>query len=195
MLTQLNSLRDAIHANAIEKGFYDEAHHDTHYLALIIEEIGEAISADRKGQRANTEAYQAAINTHHRPIEEAYATYIKGSLEEEIADICIRLLDFAGHKQVDLTMDKEDMKEIEKVNNAFIDKASNVDELTTYSLFSVAINLTSLIEGSGEMKSFILALIKLLDCLSRHLGFGLLYHIKEKMAYNATRPRLHGKKY
>ena len=44
-----NELRDRAYQCAKAHGFHDKEHHDSHWLALIMSEVGEAINADRKG--------------------------------------------------------------------------------------------------------------------------------------------------
>ena len=196
MLTQLNQLRDQIHANAVAKGFYEEIHPDEHYLALIIEEIGEAITADRKGQRANTEAFREEMERGYE-IETPYKMYIKGSVEEELADIAIRLLDFAGHKGIDLTLTTRIAEAYQKEKDSgfynVVPPASHIK--LSVAMFNFTIALKDLIWEKENKGESIANQIFYLEALSHVLGFDLLYHVKAKMQYNATRPYKHGKAY
>ena len=46
----LNQLRDEIHANAKEKGFYDNPKEIGTLLMLVVSELAEALEADRAGR-------------------------------------------------------------------------------------------------------------------------------------------------
>ena len=201
MLTQLNTLRDQIHANAVAKGFYEETHPDEHYLALIIEEIGEAITADRKGERANTESFREEMERGYE-IETPYKMYIKGSLEEELADIAIRLLDFAGHKGVDLDVHETAKEKYMELKNGgfqeFVNRYNKIGFSVFMFRFAMELDGIILCINNGfekcEIQDIVNALTSI-EALANALGFDLIYHIKAKMKYNETRPYKHGKAY
>ena len=105
----LNQLRDEIHANAIEKGFYDNPREIGTLLMLIVSELAEALEADRKGQYTSFGAYNRAekelvIEDSFGKIEFAtlFNAYIKNTLEDELADTIIRVLDLCGHLNIDI---------------------------------------------------------------------------------------------
>ena len=100
----LNKLAKEIHENAKAHGWYDEEHSGEHYLMLVITELSEAIEADRKGENANVDRFNEWMNrpmylaqyTEVDRLKDAFECFIKGTVDEELADACIRLLDFAG---------------------------------------------------------------------------------------------------
>lgn len=61
---------------AKSKGWHDEPRETGTLLALIHSEVSEALEADRKGNQEN--------------------------FEEELADVCIRIFDLCGSKNIDL---------------------------------------------------------------------------------------------
>lgn len=71
---------------AKSKGWHDEERETGTMLALIHSEVSEALEADRKGDAEN--------------------------FAEELADICIRVFDLCGLKEIDL--DNEIQKKMEK---------------------------------------------------------------------------------
>ena len=103
----LNELRDKAYKTACEHGFHDQELSNNHFLCLVISELMEAVEADRKGRRANVDRYNKKIANSRicqgldsdipkeRGYEVAYNETIKGSIEEELADAVIRLLDLA----------------------------------------------------------------------------------------------------
>ena len=110
METDLNKLRDRAYSIAKEHGFHEKEQSDETYLMLIITEIAEAVNADRKGHHADMPSFNRIITQDSPNLndQEYYAicykrdfeTWIKDSVEDEIADVAIRLLDFAGAKKI-----------------------------------------------------------------------------------------------
>lgn len=125
----LNKLRDKIYANALAKGFYrdfldimsyiDRAHKDegldvasaamnrfkhiafAQRIALIQSEASEALEADRKNRHADLISMQEQMQAHGFRAED-FQRYIKDTVEDEIADTIIRLLDLCGMLDIDI---------------------------------------------------------------------------------------------
>lgn len=96
----LNELRDRAYKTACEHGFHDKRLSNEHHLCLIISELMEAVEADRKGKRADRESFKSSYEDEepHDDVNFRYSfeNYIKGTVEEELADVVIRCLDLAG---------------------------------------------------------------------------------------------------
>ena len=117
----LNELRDKAYKTACEHGFHDQELSNNHFLCLVISELMEAVEADRKGRRANVDRYNKKIANSRicqgldsdipkeRGYEVAYNETIKGSIEEELADAVIRLLDLAGLRGINLELANGDI--------------------------------------------------------------------------------------
>ena len=74
-----------------------------HWLCLVVSEVMEAVEADRKDYRADMIGF--IQNTYlHPDFAERYETYIKGSVEEELADAVIRIFDLIGEKYPDMRL-------------------------------------------------------------------------------------------
>ncbi|MGA4718841.1 MazG nucleotide pyrophosphohydrolase domain-containing protein [Fictibacillus nanhaiensis] len=72
----INKLCELAYENAKSKGWHDEPRETGTLLALIHSEVSEALEADRKGDSEN--------------------------FAEELADVCIRIFDLCGSKNIDL---------------------------------------------------------------------------------------------
>ena len=108
----LNELRDKVFANAQKHGFH-ENNNFGESLMLVVSELSEALEADRQdkwflknhscaGWKAIFDKACVAEPKDTGTIIDAYISYIKGSVEEEIVDAMIRLFDIAGVWNIDL---------------------------------------------------------------------------------------------
>jgi len=173
---------DRAYKNACEHGFHDEALSDEHMLMLIVCEIAEAVEADRNGKRVDAK-YESELKPY--PVMGFfYDNFIKGSVEEELADICIRLFDFAGEKGY---------------------KIERTDEGVTRNLLLGLFATTPFAENAFELCKHltlapvnpvtIQACILFVELWAKSLDIDLEWHIEQKMKYNESRPKMHGKKY
>lgn len=117
METNLNKLAESIHAANKAKGFWDEPRTNIECLALAAGECHEAIEADRKGRyfaetkEDNGDLLNSKItNSLKISLENNSDEYfalgfnhqVKDTMEDEIADAIIRLLDFCGARGIDI---------------------------------------------------------------------------------------------
>ena len=93
---ELNALKERAYKCAVEHGFHEEEKPDAYWLGLVMSEAGEAITADRKGLHADAVLFNDDLAK--MPFKDSFEAHIKDSVEDEIADIVIWLLDFAGMK-------------------------------------------------------------------------------------------------
>ena len=103
-LSGLNAAAQIIHEGNKQRGFYDTAVPIVQSLALINCEVCEAIEADREGRRTKSSAL-AAMQYHEVGTTagtEIFKAQIKDTLEDEIADVFIRVLDFVAYHGIDL---------------------------------------------------------------------------------------------
>lgn len=175
---QLTALRDECYKIACDHGFHDEEHSERHYLCLVITELGEAVEADRKGRHADL----VTFNSHtKRNWSYCFEIYIKDTVEDELADAAIRILDLAGaNGDTFPSFSSEPYKRDEGMCDYFKSKSF------TESIYEICDDIFT--------TGYDVALYDLFT-LAEVMGFDLMEHIRLKMEYNKTRERLHGKKY
>lgn len=191
---KLNKLSIEAHQNAVNKGFYNPSPNDYQRINLIVSELGEMIEAHRANRKSDLKSFNEKINDpYFENAKAAYTTffksYIKDTVEDELADIAIRILDFARSKNVaffengkhDYTLFEELMPKNWHQNTWLImQELSFVDNFTS--------------DGILEQHSFD-DVIALLFVFAKKQKIDLLHHIELKMKYNALRPYKHNKKY
>lgn len=178
----LNELRDKAYKIACEHGFHDKDYSNEHWLMLVVTELSEAVEADRKGNRALVEEFNFGVKYPKNNFKLVYDYTIRGSVEEELADTTIRLLDLAGLKGIDVSS---------------IDSKNFVTTIyTTYTFTEwIFAAVRGLSNQSNALDVIILFGLWNLFALAKHFNIDLLWHINQKMRYNELRPRLHGKEY
>lgn len=122
----INQLRDEIHANAKEKGFWDNPRETGTLLMLCVSELSEAMEADRSNRYVDLEKYYiyrqneylfkekqlndvkyyprspSLIRSDEEIDSSAFKLYIKDTFEDELADAILRILDLCGSKGIDI---------------------------------------------------------------------------------------------
>lgn len=196
----LNAIRDMAYKTACEHGFHDEELSNEHCLMLVITELSEAVEADRKGKRANVDWFKKKISNSRicqgldsdipkeRGYEVAYNETIKGSIDEELADAAIRLLDLAGLRKIEIrNFIEEEIYDSSECCNG----ETFTESIYAISTIPIRFEYEYDYSFSQQLNSMLLAIFG----LAKHLDIDLLWHIEQKMKYNELRERLHGKKY
>lgn len=106
----LDALKTGIHDGNVQRGFYDKEPSVCEQLALIMTEGAEAIEADRKNKHADIKTFRKKVleldpddPEYKTKFDDLFRTYIKDTVEDELADIFIRLMDFCGWRNVNIT--------------------------------------------------------------------------------------------
>lgn len=186
--TDFNLLAKKAFENAKEKGFHDKPHTDAHYLMLVACELAEAVEADREGKRSDRRTYNFLLQEYGETLaKHLFEMHIKDTVEDELADAVIRLLDYVGVKGYDIPenyITSEQIKaEVCEVREWMLNKS-----FTDVVFTSCMVN----IESAKEIPE---ALIYAIFVVAELYDIDLMWHIQEKMIYNSTREMLHGKSY
>ena len=171
-----NNLAQEAHENAVKHGFWETKVSNEHCLMLVITEIAEMVEAHRVNRKANTAAYNEMPNK-----QIGFEQFIKSSVEDELADVAIRLADLAGALGVDFT------------------KMQPCRYYRAFGKFSFTENAFALCKGLSKDVIGIEKRIQFgLDYAfnwAHYNGIDLAAYIEAKMRYNIMRPIRHGKKY
>lgn len=182
-MKNLNELTEAVHANALKHGWWENKPSTEHCLMLVITEVAELVEADRKGNEAGygTKLLVEQDLEAGESFNDVFVSHIKNTVEDEFADIAIRLLDLSGALGVDFG------------------KMQPCRYFRAYDKFSFTENAFALCKGLSRDVIVIEKRIQFglhyVENWTKALGIDLCWHIKQKMKYNENRPTLHGKKY
>ena len=110
VILHLNEACRKWHQEMLDKGF-TKKDVPTH-LMLIVSELSEALEADRTNDHANYMAFEYSIKhlqksekireERERDYKHDFEWHIKDSIEDEIADVFLRLMDFCGAYNIDI---------------------------------------------------------------------------------------------
>ena len=98
----LNELRDKAFSNAKNKGFHNDKPVFAKEIMLIVTELSEAVEASRKGMKADLKNFYLGLDDNN--FEQNFNTFIKDSVEDEIADAFIRLFDLCGIYNINIDL-------------------------------------------------------------------------------------------
>ena len=185
---------DRIWMIATDHGWHEHPLSDDHYCGLIMTEMAEAVEADRNGRRANTEMMADVMKTqaegeigltqqwYEMWFQTYYKEYVKGSIEEEFADVVIRIFDMAyelHNKRMYPWHGYDDYGDDFRKEKSFVENA--------WYFLKEKLNTGTM--NISDSVSYMYA-------WADHLNINLDLHIQWKMKYNELRPYKHGgKKY
>lgn len=183
MELNLKELSQQIHENAKAKGFYDNKNNinfrDAQVLE-IIKEVAEFHEAYKKGKDGSGD--WELESPEEVGASAVFEACIKDTWQDELADIMIRLLDYGAFVGFEFLEYKLDVK-------------NHYDDYYEFGS-DCLILIENLIQFTfeNEKEAIDQSIFCILD-ISSALNCNLEWHIRAKMTYNATRERLHGKKF
>ena len=187
----LNELRDKAYQCAVVHGWHEENLSDEHFLCLVISELMEAVEADRKEKHANMNKFNQKMDyflyelqlygeSYDIAYREMFEDHIKDTVEDELADACIRLLDLAG---------------LRKANLSITDELTIRDVPFTEFVYCLCAYITNSDKSHSDwLSEHISYSLSRLFSWCRYKDIDILWHIEQKMKYNELRPFMHGGK-
>ena len=143
------------------------------------------MEADRKGKWSEVKEYRKV--GYFSP--QFFKALIKDTVEDELADVAIRLYDFAAYEEINI------LGEFYKnnINDAELDLVDSFSD----NLFQITKDLICLDKDKGSNTEIDLSYsLCQIYALAQSKGIDLPYHIEQKRKYNQTREKMHGgKKY
>lgn len=176
------------YATACSHGFHDVDRSDAHFMMLVISEIGEMVEADRKNLRASVNGFKFSSKDFRSAFEE----HVKDTLEDELADVCIRIFDFCGYRRLEPVMSSKGLIEMDD-NFEYIFGTMSICE-QCYALCNLVTDVTRFASPDEKQRALGCILSFAVSFARRH-GIDLEWHIEHKMRYNENRATRHGKGY
>jgi len=182
---RLAKLQQRIWEIATAHGWHEQPIPTAQYCGLIMTEMAEAIEADRNGRRSEDAEFKRALTfeavNKDSYFKACYKDYIKGSIEEEFADVVIRVLDMAQEVHGDKMrwIGYYPYGQVYQENESFIENAWYfIREVLNWGTMNISDSVSFMFDWAQD------------------LGIDLWQHIEWKMKYNELRPYKHGgKKY
>ena len=181
---RLAKLQQRIWEIATAHGWHEQPIPTAQYFGLIMTEMAEAIEADRNGRRADMESFNERMSNldgSDECFKEMYKRYIKGSIEEEFADVVTRVLDMAQEVHGDRMrwLGYYPWGQEYHEDKSFIENAWYfIREVLNWGTMNISDSVSFMFDWAQD------------------LGIDLWQHIEWKMKYNELRPYKHGgKKY
>ncbi len=188
----INELKDWAYQVAVKHGWYEESHSASHHMMMAVTELSEAVNAERMDRYADLNSFHEGIGLQ-AAFEQVYESYIKDSVEDELADAVIRMLSYAGSVGLFFPEDvfcKEKMVVASQTRKEWFE--ANQEVVLTFPEETMAVLVDLVI---ADKKEFLLDQF-LFDVLMLAYGrdIDLLWFIEQKIKYNETRPYRHGEK-
>lgn len=170
-MVDLNKLAAEIHEAAVKKGFWDVEDAEEKHLAKMISELGEVVQADRAGVMYEIERDGAKPE----------------GVIAELADFVMMAVDLYKHYDCDFDAISEAIADYDGLKTAVQD--------TPVYMIALALSAYVIEYAKGEYDGSLANAIWLTAAWAETQGFDLWDIIRQKVAYNESRPALHGRKY
>ena len=169
----LSVIAEGLRNMDVDDGCSNAVELDSEVIKTTVDEMKELFRIADKGKLQVTERWYRDFFPIH------FDEYVKGSIEEEFADICIRIMDFAYEKY------GEDMKWWKWERNGELHESTFTEKAYTLLVWMTDATDTDTLS----------LLISFVYDWAESLSIDLDWFIEMKMRYNESRPVKHGKAY
>ena len=189
---KLDSLTTRAFDTACSHGFHDVERSNAHFMMLVLSEIGEMVEADRKSRRVKLHGDALDNTLRFNDFVPTFEHLVKDTMEDELADVVIRLLDFCGKRGISLFMGNDGIVDMQ---DKFVEMFGDM------SVCEQCFYLSRIVTSIGDdapaqnLPSLVACAISFCFEFATFHKIDLLWHIEKKMAYNETRAKMHGKNY
>lgn len=182
---RLSKVQHQIWNIATNHGWHEQPKSPEHWCGLIMTEMAEAVEADRNGRRSEDAEFKRALTfeaiNKDSYFKACYKEHIKGSIEEEFADVVIRILDMTQeiHGERINWIGDYPCGEVYHEEKSFIENAwCFIRRVLNWGTMNISDSVSFMFDWA------------------HHLDIDLWQHIEWKTKYNELRPYKHGgKKY
>lgn len=198
MLERIDEFIERAYKTACEHGFHDEKTSFCHQMMLVVGEVGECVEADRKGKDGGLTSFKKEMDFCSSvgmgfDFNGRFEMQIKDTMEDEMADICIRLFDMCGCFGI-----KPYVPPFEDWAGMQVEWDKLFCGMT---LTEQAYHLVQLLgmydegDDGAKIEGLFGSILGFIHHWAVFLGVDLATHIDLKMKYNEGRAYKHGKKY
>ncbi len=190
-MENLRNLAEKIYQTNKKNGFWDSERNFDECLALINSELYEALEAHRKDKFANAEEYKWLDKSATEFSKVEFERFIKDTVEDELADTVIRIFDLIAGFKIERCLNY--LRQFDKFEFSTSLKMS--DNFGAFILYLGHLISSSSFRNSNNESNKFLVVISCISQYCKDKDIDIDFHVREKLKYNATRQRLHGKKY
>ena len=201
--TDINVYAQQIYSDNKEKGFWNPPIDSIQKIVLIQSEMFEALEAHRKGRQSGDPNLCESKMADLTEFNDYFVEHIKDSLQDELADVMIRILDMAGGFQIHINYQyintslqfwDDKHQSLGLMKKAYYSFPSCVLEFAHIINEYIKNDLSSL-AADKVMEKGLNTMFEFTCSLAQHLRIDLWLHVHLKLAYNRSRAFRHGKKY
>lgn len=189
---KLDSLTTRAFDTACSHGFHDVERSNAHFMMLVLSEIGEMVEADRKSRRVKLHGDALDNTLRFNDFVPTFEHLVKDTMEDELADVVIRLLDFCGKRGISLFMGNDGIVDMQ---DKFVEMFGDMSVCEQCFYLSRVITSIGDDAPAQDLPSLVACAISFCFEFASFHKIDLLWHIEKKMAYNETRAKMHGKNY
>lgn len=189
---KLDSLTTRAFDTACSHGFHDVERSNAHFMMLVLSEIGEMVEADRKSRRVKLHGDELDNTLRFNDFVPTFEILVKDTMEDELADVVIRLLDFCGKRGISLFMGNDGIVDMQ---DKFVEMFGDMSVCEQCFYLSRVVTSIGDDAPAQDLPSLVACAISFCFEFATFHKIDLLWHIEKKMAYNETRAKMHGKNY